>query len=285
MQLKHIFLPLTGEPGGEDSAVCALDLAKASSAHVTAAYDDELGPAYPNDMGPHGTVAYGAFYTSLQTLRNQRAAEARRQFDVAIAATHLPIVSAPVCNQASAMWIDTNERRPDASASYAALADLSVVGLPGNEARFAGWNVAQSILFDARRPLLVVPPGLKAVDFSTPLIAWNGSAEAVRALQSALLVLSDASRITLVQVGDLADGRIPLERAAEHLGWHCLNTDVKQVADTSGVTAGLLQEAKTAGASCIVMGAYTHSRTREFLLGGVTDSLLRECSFPILMAH
>jgi nucleotide-binding universal stress UspA family protein len=33
------------------------------------------------------------------------------------------------------------------------------------------------------------------------------------------------------------------------------------------------------------MGAYGHSRWRELVLGGVTRSLLREMTVPVLLSH
>jgi len=34
-----------------------------------------------------------------------------------------------------------------------------------------------------------------------------------------------------------------------------------------------------------VMGAYSHSRLREIVLGGVTRDILRDMNVPVLMAH
>jgi len=34
-----------------------------------------------------------------------------------------------------------------------------------------------------------------------------------------------------------------------------------------------------------VMGGYGHSRLREFVLGGVTHSVLRSMTVPVLMSH
>ena len=39
------------------------------------------------------------------------------------------------------------------------------------------------------------------------------------------------------------------------------------------------------GTDFIVMGGYGHSRLREFILGGVTHSILRSMTAPVLMAH
>ena len=35
----------------------------------------------------------------------------------------------------------------------------------------------------------------------------------------------------------------------------------------------------------VVMGAYGHSRVRELILGGVSRTVLREMTVPVLMSH
>ena len=47
----------------------------------------------------------------------------------------------------------------------------------------------------------------------------------------------------------------------------------------------MLAECKEAGADLLVMGAYTHSRMRQMILGGVTRHVLGEASIPLFMAH
>lgn len=47
----------------------------------------------------------------------------------------------------------------------------------------------------------------------------------------------------------------------------------------------LLEEARRSGADLLVMGAYGHSRLREFTLGGVTRHLLQHMTLPVLMSH
>jgi nucleotide-binding universal stress UspA family protein len=46
-----------------------------------------------------------------------------------------------------------------------------------------------------------------------------------------------------------------------------------------------LSTAKTLGADLMVMGAFHHSRWREFILGGVTLTVLEEATIPLFMAH
>ena len=47
----------------------------------------------------------------------------------------------------------------------------------------------------------------------------------------------------------------------------------------------LLSHAADAGIDFIVMGGYGHSRLREFMLGGVTRSILQSMTAPVLMSH
>jgi nucleotide-binding universal stress UspA family protein len=286
MTIKHILLPLTGESNSADAAVCGLNVAKQLGAHVTAGYEDELGPMYFNAGMPGSVYNYATFYEPLQKARQERKATARQYFDRAVALTQLPIVSGPTCKQASTMWIDDRGGEDDPVSKLGALTDLVVLDAPGDRTSPVSWNVLEETLFNARRLALVVPTGTKSVDFSKPLIAWNGSAEAARAVECAIDLFPSDAKVTVLQVGALKPGRMPAKLLVEYLGWHCFETELRQVADKANATCQIiLDAARDAGAGCIVMGAYTHSRTRQLLLGGVTDYMLRNPSLPMLLAH
>lgn len=286
MTIKHMLLPLTGDASSADSAVCGLALAKILGAHVTVGYEDDLGPLYvAPDFG--GTAAsYGVFYEQMQKLRLDRKKTARAHFDLAVKATHLPIVSDPVCKQGSTMWLDDEAGNDAPIASFGALTDLIVLEAPGNRRSPPAWNVVEEALFGARRPTFIVPPGTTSIDLSHALIAWNGSSEAANAVERTLDLLPAAAKITVLQVGELKPGRMTSEKLMDYLGWHCFEAEFRRVPDLKNETSQIiLDEARRAKAGFIVMGAYTHSRTREFLLGGVTDHMLRHAPLPVLMAH
>jgi nucleotide-binding universal stress UspA family protein len=52
-----------------------------------------------------------------------------------------------------------------------------------------------------------------------------------------------------------------------------------------GIDDLLLSRAADFGADLLVMGAYGHSRLREYVLGGVSRSVFRQMTLPVLMAH
>lgn len=283
MTIKHILLPLTGDASSKDAAVCGLNLAKQLGAHVTAGYEDEFGSIYLAPDMSGGAFSYGVFYEEMEKVRKDRKAAARKSFDDAVAATSLPIVSAPVCQQGSAMWIDHDNG--EGVSDHTGLTDLVVLDAPGKRAPVA-WNVVEETLFTAHRLALIVPSGTSAVDFSKPLVAWNGSVQSANALQQALALFPSTAKITVLQVGDLKPGRMSARRAVDYLGWHCLEAELRHVKDRPKATAQIIaEEATRAGAGCIVLGAYSHSRTREALFGGVTDFMLRSPVLPMVMAH
>jgi len=72
----------------------------------------------------------------------------------------------------------------------------------------------------------------------------------------------------------------------QHLARHGLKVDVHRIAGGNiDVADALLSHAADSGADFIVMGGFGHSRLREFVLGGVTHSILRAMTAPVLMSH
>jgi len=286
MTVKHILLPLTGEPGSADAAICGMTLAKQLGAHVTAGYQDGMGPLYFGPDMSGAAFTYGIFYEQMQKVRLERKVLARKHFDRAVAATKLPIVSTPVCKQGSAMWFGDRNHEDAPLSIFGALTDLVVLEMPGSRLGPVAWNVVEEALFKAHRAALIIPPGTKSVSFLKPLIAWNGSSEAARAVERVIDLFEPNAKVMVLQIGEIKGGRVPSEQLMDYLGWHCLDAELRRVPDRPDETCQiLLDEARRVGADCIVMGAYSHSRTRELLLGGVTEFMLRHALLPVLMAH
>ena len=118
-------------------------------------------------------------------------------------------------------------------------------------------------------------------------VAWNGSAESSRALRAALPLLQQASAVHLVTVKDPeSEFELPITSGASylaHYGIECEMSEVPILKD--GLRATLFNAAKERGVSCIVMGAYGHTRMREVLLGGASRSMMTDPELPLLLAH
>jgi nucleotide-binding universal stress UspA family protein len=120
------------------------------------------------------------------------------------------------------------------------------------------------------------------------MIAWSPSLQAWRAVTAAVPLLAKARRVEIVSVGQdeaaFAESRAEVIR---YLGWHGITATARQVKPVSrSIGDALLHEAGEAGIGMLVMGAYSHSRVRELLLGGVTRHVLSHVAVtPVFMAH
>ena len=73
---------------------------------------------------------------------------------------------------------------------------------------------------------------------------------------------------------------------AHYLEWHGISPDTRVFEAPAGsVAPRLLEECERFGAEMLICGAYTHSRMRQLILGGVTRHLLGHAEIPLFMAH
>ena len=73
---------------------------------------------------------------------------------------------------------------------------------------------------------------------------------------------------------------------ALYLARHGVNVTVEQMHSNGLPVADvILNFARDNKINFIVIGAYSHSRSREIIFGGVTRSLLNKAEMPLLIAH
>ncbi|MEM6461201.1 MAG: universal stress protein [Pseudomonadota bacterium] len=145
------------------------------------------------------------------------------------------------------------------------------------------------VLFDASQPVLILGAGDKPLpQLDRALMAWNGEPEAASAIHNSLSLLEKTSNINVVRVrhdGTPIDdeGTAEMER---FLARHAKSVSVDVIEAGPGDVADvLLEHAGKINADIIVMGAYGHSRLRQWLLGGTTRDLLSRTQLPVFMSH
>lgn len=73
---------------------------------------------------------------------------------------------------------------------------------------------------------------------------------------------------------------------AAYLALHGINADIVMFPSIrNSVGAGLLEAARQFGCDLLSMGAYSHSRLRQLILGGVTRHVLENASIPVMMTR
>lgn len=167
--------------------------------------------------------------------------------------------------------------------------DLAIVGQGEPEANSIEEIIAENTLFESGRPMIVVPYIQKApIKLDFVMACWDGSRPAARAIADAMPFLEKAKRVELVIVTNDSGKKDEIEGAdmGQHLARHGVNVEVKRIDNADiDVADALLSHAADTGADFIVMGGYGHSRLREFILGGVTRSMLRSLTVPALLSH
>lgn len=151
-------------------------------------------------------------------------------------------------------------------------------------------RVEEAVLFESGRPCLFVPPGHAApVRHASVLVAWKNTREAAIALAAALPLLrqADEVHVALIEEGGASEQRreAPDRDIGRYLGRHGVSAEIRLVDGWTDVTAAILNEATKSAADLIVLGAYGHSRLREWALGGVTRNILSRATVPVFTAR
>ncbi|MDH3703826.1 MAG: universal stress protein, partial [Alphaproteobacteria bacterium] len=239
----------------------------------------------------------------LQELENvqinitERARAARAAFDMWLADNQValrddppdagaPDAGGPAAGAVSASWDDITGTEADEVARRGGAYDLIVADMALARARDASRDALESALFSTGRPALLAPPEPPAQLGETILLGWNRTAQSARTVQGAMPLLERAKRVVVLMVATGAkEGPGPGE-IARTLAWHGIKTEVREIEpDRRSVGQILLEDATAVQADLLVMGAYSHSRWREKILGGVTKYVIDHADLPVFLAH
>jgi nucleotide-binding universal stress UspA family protein len=167
---------------------------------------------------------------------------------------------------------------------YARLRDITI--LPESNDRW----YAEAVVFGSGRPTLILPqkPQSRPFAFGTVAVAWDFSRAAARAVSDAMPLLEKARKVRVVTV--LNDKRLDQKHSAEELSKNLSRHGIDVVLDRidaqgRSIVDVLGDYVVSHAADLLVMGAYGHSRFREFVLGGATNSMLSKPPIPILFSH
>jgi len=170
----------------------------------------------------------------------------------------------------------------------ARLHDLVITGTDRNQ-YLSERHIAEHVLFEAGRPVIIVPEGhARDFDGKRIAVAWDYTRGAARALHDALPLLRLANEVVLIAIGGEKRFQTNLEPKAvvASLEKKGLKARFEQTELKGRSIGDALQEAtRKAGSDLLVMGAYGHSRFREFVLGGATREILDKPQLPVLLSH
>ena len=154
-----------------------------------------------------------------------------------------------------------------------------------------GSAVVEAALFETGAAVIVSPAGSPA-DLSCEriVVGWNSSFESARALHSAIALLPKLREIRIAMVdpraSEIDGGEEPGADVAAYLARKGYSVSLDRLAGMGlAPEAVLTRHASDVSAGMLVMGAYSHSRLRQRIFGGVTRSMLESPPLALLLAH
>ncbi|MDE2517249.1 MAG: universal stress protein [Rhodospirillales bacterium] len=286
MAIRKILLPLTGTAAGESALSTALTIARVWNAHVTALHVR----VDSRDVAPlAGEGLSGAMIEEMMSATEKESSDRARavhdMFDRFVARHQVQVADArPHAGAATASFAAITGREEDLVAQQARLADLTVVPHPEAGEDVSSSDALHAVLFDSGRPVLVAPQTAPERIGTRVCLGWNGTAESASAVLAALPWMQKAEAVRILTAeGYQRRGPAGPELAA-YLALHGITADVSTFQPVGGsVGAGILAAAAEFGCDLLAMGAYSHSRLRQLILGGVTRHVLENAALPVMM--
>lgn len=179
---------------------------------------------------------------------------------------------------------------------HARYADLAILGqVDPDDPPAGGRDLVEHVVLSCGRPVLVVPYIGAPQENGQPsfghnvMVGWDAGREATRAVNDALPILERAKNVDVVAVNPKKMGHHGDDPGADiglHLSRHNVKVNVQHM-EARDIEAGdtILSRISDKGSDLLVIGAYGHSRLRDLVLGGVTESVLEHMTVPVLMSH
>lgn len=274
--MKTILASLTGFGGDPSVLDCSIALAKRFEAQIECLHV-RLDEASALALGKYGMIE------EIERQQGERSRSARRAFEEA-SKRHGIAVSDGAGDRLS--WHQVEGFDFEDTPRRARLADLVVAARDSNQipGRLA------EIVMKSGRPVLIAPPKFAGAVGEGVAVAWKDGAECARALTAAMPFLLKAKRVVLASVHEdpTTEGpeRHRLDELKVRLGRHGIQAEVLFMPATSASASETLRTGiYNADCDLLVMGAYGHSRLREYVFGGMTREMLAEYALPLLMFH
>lgn len=292
MSFKHVLVPLFGLDSDRTALDAAMAIARVHHAHIQALHA-VADPLKTTPLMVDVGVAIAEVVAAAERHAEARAAQAKASFDGWARAGNVTLNAEPGTHSgATAEFRSEKGQESELLARFGRLTDLIIVARPRSEQALDLVAVAvEDALFSAGRPVLLIPAEctpthLDAMIKGPAIISWNGSIEAIRSISAARPLLTGRPRVRVINVQDAHAGVQSAAELVHYLAWQGVVASVGEAGEGGGsVAERLLLAAREMDAGLLVMGAYTHSRLKHLVMGGVTSHMIDAANIPVFMTH
>ena len=290
MSYRTILVPMGQRDNAQSALEAAFLVARRFAGHVHGFHvlPDVTNPATHALVATRMTAEeaqsdFRRFRATAERVLQREATELRNLFNEAASRVGASEQTEPsAADRPTASWQEVTGFESELVGRLGRMFDLTVIARRGP--RGSSHDTVQAALLETGRPLLLAPPAVPATLGEAVLLAWNASPQAARAVSSALPFLRQAVRVTVMSVGNGPEPEPTADQLARSLAWHGIAAEVRRIEQRSQrVRDILLSEAAATAANLLVLGAYSHSRMRQVVFGGVTEHMLDYAELPVLM--
>ena len=282
--MKTILVPFQDDEVAQVALQTAYRIAEHYQSHIEGLF---VLPQ-PQIIAGEGIALPGVYLTQMAEDGRKLAEVAKSRFDAYLREAGISTADiGQATDSVSAGWREIEGLESQIIGDHGRLFDLIVLGRTTKY--YAGdWNiVCEAALFESGRPVLIAgnePPESVA---RRVVIVWNGSTETARTVALGMPLLERAESVVVVTPVNATVPGPSGEELATHLRRRGLNASAEDLdaptAEASG--AAIVEYAVDHGADLLVKGAYTHTRLRQLIFGGMTRHILSHAPMPVLMAH
>lgn len=284
--MKVIFVPVADRPECMNALKIAFKLANVleanvSGCHIRAHRYSNVALTGDSDFDDNVNVADKS--ASKDKTSKKKSIAAMGKFSAVAELEDYSLIKKPGARP-GAIWQEKVGAPDKVMSIMGPLSDLIVVSRPAPKGGKLARVFMMAALLNSSRPVLVLPQARKSSVGKRISIAWNQSPEAAQAVAAAMPLLQAADEVNIITCGaEVGVGPKSSQLATYLKFWGVKTKRVK--ASGSNDAKAILQAYKDLDSDLLVMGAYSRSRLRQRIFGGVSEFMLQKANIPVFMLH
>lgn len=289
MDFKSILVPFLDEPSARSAFEAAILLARESKGHISCVHVRQRPVPSTTVIYPLGGV-YTQFTETFVETETKLANELQQLFTSLCNDEKVGINTLEEHKSekgVTASWRDEEDDVFSFISQEAMTCDISVLAAIGDKVLPVVKMLAEELLFQTGRPVLLCPASAAKTPPKKIVVAWNGRQGAARAVAAALDLLREAEAVKVLTVRKAESPAVNTDEITAYLRLHDVEATQTEIELTEGKseTSRLDEEIREFNADLLVMGAYSHNRWREAVLGGFTRHVLKNSAIPVFMCQ
>lgn len=290
MQPKLFLMPFTGNNTDKTTLRYALALTKQCHAHLECLH---ISPNLEQNYEYYGNgeipfILPDSVISSFQETVKKQLKRAHNMFNAIVETVDITLTEHLIPSPASsAMFSEQTGSAVDIISARGRMADMILISKDNELSPEYYYDSTHAAIFSTGRPVVIIPPDFEPEMIGqTVALAWDNTPHTIHALAAMMPFLSNAQKVFIFTVTPASHQDASLSGLLHYLQMHQINAEHIALPQTGqGVGETLQQAAKDHHVDLLAMGAFSHNRLHQLVMGSVTKFMLEHTDIPVLMMH